>query len=116
MDMNACKHHTLLPLEDPTLNRRRHQINVLSQILLLCLLHPLLLKSSGARVVFTTSDAHPWAETEPMARSLKETGSIIKWADDQEDFVNDTRYYQSKVSLLPCSAQRPDWDSSEYSY
>lgn len=78
---------------------KSHQVNVLSQILLVCLLHELLVKAASARVVFTTSETHAWANTEPIATSLKEDQAVMKWVEDDVRYVNGTRYFQSKVSL-----------------
>jgi hypothetical protein len=74
-----------------------HQINILSQILLVCLLQPMLSKSASPRVVFTTSEVHAWAPSEPIANVLKEEGSIVNWADSEDKYDNTSRYFLSKV-------------------
>jgi hypothetical protein len=75
-----------------------HQVNVLSQILLVFLLHDLLVKAPAARVVFTSSEVHAWAPTDPIVQSVKEDQSVIGWFEDEKRYITATRYFQSKVS------------------
>jgi hypothetical protein len=75
------------------------QTNVLSTILLVLLLHPVLAKAPKPRVVFTTSETAGWAEHKYVVKAAAE-GGILKTFDSPEKYVNPTRYFQSKVSLI----------------
>lgn len=75
-----------------------HQVNVLSQMLLVFLVHNLLVKAPKAQVVFTSSETHAWADTEPTAAAVKGEGSVTNWFEDEERYITATRYFQSKVN------------------
>ena len=76
-----------------------HQVDVLSQVLLVFLVHDLLAKAPSGRLIFTSSEVHGWASTEPIAESVREDGVVLKWFEDESQYLTAIRYFTSKVRL-----------------
>ncbi|ORY33514.1 hypothetical protein BCR39DRAFT_580890 [Naematelia encephala] len=82
---------------------RTLQTNVLAPVLMTFLLVPLLRKSSSKghepKVIFTGSEVHTFAKTEPVTESFVSGRSILGDFNDEAKYVNSTRYMQSKLLL-----------------
>jgi hypothetical protein len=58
MEITMDGHEDMYVLHMVAADTTSHQVNVLSQVLLVILVHDLLVIAPAARVVFTTSDGH----------------------------------------------------------
>jgi len=77
-----------------------HQVNVISRLLLVFLVDDLLVKAPSGRLIFTSSEVHGWASTEPIAKFVREDGVVLKWFEDESRYLTATRYYlESETSF-----------------
>ncbi|KAL1409138.1 hypothetical protein Q8F55_005965 [Vanrija albida] len=75
-----------------------HQVNVLSTLLLALLLVPALLRAADPSLVIVSSEVHAWANTGFVERTQAQ-GSLLRAVDDPAQYVNDERYFLSKLLL-----------------
>ncbi|WOO82602.1 Short chain dehydrogenase sol3 [Vanrija pseudolonga] len=75
-----------------------HQVNVLSTLLLALLLVPALRRAAEPSLVIVSSEVHAWADSEFVVRALA-AGSLVEAVDDPAQYVNDKRYFLSKLLL-----------------
>ena len=74
------------------------QTNVLAPLLMTLLLAPLLRKTPGKpKVIFTGSDVHYSADPTIIVSALSSNQSIWDAVNDEKQYVNEKRYFLSKV-------------------
>ncbi|WRT64003.1 uncharacterized protein IL334_000930 [Kwoniella shivajii] len=78
---------------------RTFQVNVLAPFLTTILLLPLLKQSSSPQVIFSGSDTHFVAPSEPVQKPIEQGRSIIEAYNDASIYNNGKRYFESKLLL-----------------